>query len=99
MLKTLPGVAVFPPLLNAQERADLADEDLTRNLLSTPGPTFRISEPALEHNWTLIAYGDMRFTDPANEKVTNPKVRRWLVNRIASQHPDVVLLSGDVPYD
>ena len=41
----------------------------------------------------------MRFTDPTNEKVTNPKVRRWLVDRIASEHPDVVLLSGDVPYD
>jgi len=26
-------------------------------------------------------------------------VRRWLVERIASEQPDVVLLSGDVPYD
>ena len=85
--------------MNAQERASISDEELTTNLLSTPGPTFRIGEAALEQSWTLIAYGDMRFTDPANEKVANPKVRRWLVDRIAREHPDVVLLSGDVPYD
>ncbi|HEY0759147.1 MAG TPA: metallophosphoesterase [Acidisarcina sp.] len=53
----------------------------------------------MPEHWTLIAYGDMRFTDPANEKVTNPKVRRWLVDRVASEHPDALLLSGDVPYD
>ena len=41
----------------------------------------------------------MRCTEPTKEKVTNPKVRRWLVNRIADEHPDVLLLSGDVPYD
>jgi hypothetical protein len=41
----------------------------------------------------------MRFTDPTNERVTNPKVRRWLVDRIAAEHPDAVLLSRDVPYD
>jgi len=99
LLKTLSGVAIYPPLMNAQERASISDEELTTNLLSTPGPTFRIGEAALEQSWTLIAYGDMRFTDPANEKVANPKVRRWLVDRIASEHPDVVLLSGDVPYD
>jgi hypothetical protein len=92
-------MAAYPLFLNAQEHATFTDEQLTRNLLSTPGPTFRIGEPALEQNWTLIAYGDMRFTDPANEKVTNPKVRRWLVDRVANEHPDVVLLSGDVPYD
>lgn len=99
LLKTLPGVAAYPLLLRAQERGGFTDDELTRNLISTPGPTFAIGDPALERHWTLIAYGDMRFTDPANEKVTNPKVRRWLVDRLASEHPDVVLLSGDVPYD
>ena len=75
------------------------DESLTKNLLSSSGPTFRVDSSELGKHWTLIAYGDMRFTDPTNEKVTNPKVRRWLVDRIASEHPDALLLSGDVPYD
>jgi len=75
------------------------DDLLTRNLISGPGPTFRVDAKKLPKHWTLIAYGDMRFTDPTNEKVTNPKVRRWLVAKVASEHPDAVLLSGDVPYN
>ena len=47
----------------------------------------------------MIAYGDMRFTDPSNESVTNPFARRALVAKVASEHPDAVMLSGDVPYD
>ena len=95
----MPALALSRSVWAAQDRAALTDSELTQNLLSTPGPTFRIEGTALARRWMLIAYGDMRFTDPANEKVTNPKVRRWLVDRVASEHPDVVLLSGDVPYD
>jgi hypothetical protein len=40
----------------------------------------------------------MRFTDPLEVTATNPKVRRWLVNQIAAEKPDAVLLSGDVPW-
>ena len=54
---------------------------------------------SLGKNWSIIAYGDMRFTDPTNITVTNPRVRRWLVEQIAIEHPAAVLLSGDVPYD
>jgi acid phosphatase type 7 len=39
----------------------------------------------------------MRFTDPANTSATNPRVRQWLVKRIAEESPDAVLLNGDVP--
>ena len=35
-------------------------------LLSEAGPTFKIAAPA--GSWSLIAYGDMRFTDPSNTK-------------------------------
>lgn len=71
----------------------------TNTLLSGPGPTFHVPDAKLPSHWSLIAYGDMRFTDPKNEEATNPKVRRWLVERIAEEHPDAVLLSGDVPYN
>ena len=62
------------------------------------GPDFRLSESALSHPLRIIAYGDMRFTDPVEVLATNPKVRRWLVNQIAAEKPDAVLLSGDVPW-
>lgn len=47
---------------------------------------------------TVIAYGDMRFTDPANITATDPVARTALVERIAEERPDAVLLSGDVPW-
>jgi len=62
------------------------------------GADFRISESDLSHPLRIIAYGDMRFTDPAEVAATNPKVRHWLVDRIAAEKPAAVLLSGDVPW-
>lgn len=69
----------------------------TSQLLSQPGPTFTVKENELRSPLTVIAYGDMRFTDPANVTATNPLVRKWLVQQIATEHPDAVLLNGDVP--
>jgi len=69
----------------------------TSGLLSEPGPTFRISDDQLGSHPTFITYGDTRFTDPANTTASNPKVRRWLVNRIAKERPSAVFLNGDVP--
>ena len=46
----------------------------------------------------VIAYGDMRFTDPKETQATNPKVRRWLVDKIASEKPTAIVISGDIPY-
>ena len=62
------------------------------------GPAFAVSEASLSHPLKIIAYGDMRFTDPHELSATNPKVRRWLVDQIAAEKPDAVLLSGDVPW-
>ncbi len=81
-------------LLQAQNRAaDLP----TSQLLSQPGPTFTVKDSELHSPASVIVYGDMRFTDPANVTSTDPKVRKWLVNQIAKEHPDAVLLNGDVP--
>jgi hypothetical protein len=46
----------------------------------------------------LIAYGDTRFTDPAVNKATNPRVRQWLAERIGQRHPQAILLTGDTPF-
>jgi 3',5'-cyclic AMP phosphodiesterase CpdA len=66
--------------------------------LSTPGPTFTVPANEIPPEWTVIGYGDTRFTDPSNTSVTDPKVRKWLVNQIATVHPDALLISGDLPY-
>ena len=61
-----------------------------------PGPTFVVRERDLQKPTTVIAYGDMRFTDPSNVKVTNTPARRALVARVAQEKPDAVLLNGDL---
>ena len=67
-------------------------------LLSQPGPAFSLSESDLHKPLTVIAYGDMRFTDPTNHEPSNPAARQALVARIGQEKPDAVLLSGDVPW-
>lgn len=62
-------------------------------------PLLRLADAGLSSKPVIIAYGDMRFTDPAEKSATDPKVRRWLVDRIAGEKPDAVLLSGDVPWN
>jgi acid phosphatase type 7 len=47
----------------------------------------------------FIAYGDTRFTDPADTKAANPEVRRELVKAIANAHPDFVTFGGDITYN
>jgi hypothetical protein len=62
------------------------------------GPDFRLASQNSSRPLEIVAYGDMRFTDPEETRASNPKVRRWLVEKIATEKPDVVLLSGDVPW-
>jgi hypothetical protein len=57
-----------------------------------------VESAGLSRQLTIIVYGDTRFTDPREQEAVNPKVRRWLVEKIASEKPDAVLISGDVPW-
>ncbi|HWA93330.1 MAG TPA: metallophosphoesterase [Terracidiphilus sp.] len=67
----------------------------TSGLISQPGPSF--IAPHISKHPTIIVYGDQRFTDPSNTHSTDPTVRKWLVEQIAEEKPDAVLLNGDVP--
>lgn len=69
-----------------------------RNADPPPGPTFMVAQADLHTPVTVIAYGDMRFTDPSNTTATNPTARQALVKRIAQEKPDALLLNGDVPW-
>lgn len=46
----------------------------------------------------LVAYGDIRFTDPKNTTATNPRVRQFLVDKVAAEKPRAILLTGDLPF-
>jgi predicted phosphohydrolase len=67
-------------------------------LPDSPKPTFTIPEKTLRKPVTLIAYGDMRFTNPKETTATDPKIRAELVRKVAEERPDVLLLNGDVPW-
>jgi len=69
----------------------------TNQLLSKPGPSFAFEDNQLPSPVTVIAYGDQRFTDPANIKAKNPRARQRLVNQIAAERPAAIVLNGDVP--
>ncbi|HEY7405760.1 MAG TPA: metallophosphoesterase [Candidatus Angelobacter sp.] len=47
----------------------------------------------------FIAYGDTRFTDPANTQVANAEARRDLVKAIANAHPEFITFGGDLTYN
>lgn len=70
--------------------ADPAKQDFTPTLRF---PEFRAGQP-----FRLVAYGDSRFTDPSVIHGTNPRVRKWLAERVAQEHPSVLMLTGDTPY-
>jgi 3',5'-cyclic AMP phosphodiesterase CpdA len=90
----------FSSFLSAHPQiTDTAGEATASTLLSESGPTFRVPDRQIPKHWTIIAYGDTRFTDPSNHEVTNPEARRALVAKIAAEHPDAVLISGDIPYN
>lgn len=63
-----------------------------------PGPSFTVDQQNLHSPLTIVAYGDMRFTDPANVTATNPMARKALIQRITEEKPDAILLNGDVPW-
>ena len=76
------GIKAEPPSANAPD----------------PNPTFVFRQFVRGQSFRLVAYGDTRFTDPAVTSGTNPRVRKWLAERIADEHPDVLLLTGDTPF-
>ena len=61
-------------------------------------PTFTINKYPTGSSIHMVGYGDMRFTDPSVKIGTNPRIRKWLAERVAEENPEVLLLTGDMPY-
>jgi acid phosphatase type 7 len=62
------------------------------------GPTFTVSDLPAGRPLRIVVYGDMRFTDPSNSSDTQPGVRKWLAQKVGEEKPDVMLLTGDMPF-
>jgi Icc-related predicted phosphoesterase len=48
--------------------------------------------------FTFVAYGDTRFTDPSNVDAANAQVRRTLVAEIGRVHPAFIAITGDLVF-
>jgi Icc-related predicted phosphoesterase len=59
-------------------------------------PEFKIDVPKAFH---FIAFGDTRFTDPADTKAANPAVRKALVTAIADEKPAFISIGGDIVHN
>lgn len=90
-MKTFPTVFIAACVASGWSCLQAADD--------AGQPLIRVTDAEMSTSPTVIAYGDTRFTDPAEKNATDPKVRRWLVDRIASERPDAVLISGDLPWN
>jgi acid phosphatase type 7 len=60
--------------------------------------TFTIAAAELPEPLVLVAYGDMRFTDGAEVRASNPGARKALVEKIAAENPAALFINGDVPW-
>jgi acid phosphatase type 7 len=63
------------------------------------GPTFTVSDLPSNRPLRIVVYGDMRFTDPANTSDTQPGVRKWLAQKVGEEKPDLLLITGDMPFN
>ncbi len=65
----------------------------------TAGPTFQIDRRDLTRSLKMVFYGDTRFTTwRFAGNVTSPWARRALIEKIASERPDALFISGDIPF-
>jgi Calcineurin-like phosphoesterase len=61
-------------------------------------PTFTLPEIRPQQPLRILVYGDMRFTDPSNTQDTNPRARKWLAAQVGTEHADLLLITGDIPF-
>jgi hypothetical protein len=60
--------------------------------------TFSVPDSELGRPLVLVAYGDMRFTDPAETLPSRAAARQALVAKVAAEHPAAIFINGDLPH-
>jgi len=81
------------PILRALLRASMIFA-----ALGAQTPVLRLVSP-VKAPFTFTAYGDTRFTDPADTKAANPEARRLLVQGMADLRPAFISIGGDIAYN
>ena len=66
---------------------------------ATPETAPVVIDTKLRAPFRFVAYGDTRFTTPANTGAADPEIRRRLVQAIADTHPSFVTFGGDIAYN
>jgi acid phosphatase type 7 len=61
-------------------------------------PTIVVPEVKPGQVLRILVYGDTRFTDPSNTKITHPRARKWLAEKVGTEHADALLFTGDLPF-
>jgi hypothetical protein len=88
--------ALFLAGMLAQQSLFAQIQSKSKNSSDQPTLTFPAFDPSKPLR--IVAYGDMRFADPSIVKGTNPRIRRWLAERVAQENPGILLLTGDMPF-
>jgi acid phosphatase type 7 len=65
---------------------------------ASPAGMLSVAEADLHTPLSFIVYGDMRFTDPKETDASRPGPRLALVQKIATEPADALILTGDVPW-
>jgi hypothetical protein len=90
---SLPQPAQQQPAAQDQDDDDDQDESLQQPEYP-PDPIFR--RPAAQFPWTFVAYGDVRFTDPAKDRGSYPWQRVKLIEKILEEKPAFISFTGDI---
>jgi hypothetical protein len=61
---------------------------------TTKYPDITVSIPAAP--FIFVAYGDVRFANPADTRHSNPEARQALVEKIAQEKPAFITIAGDL---
>lgn len=88
----LCALSLLLPATGCHRRAS-AESD---KIISDPGPTFTVADMPADAK--VIIYGDTRFTHPDDVVDANPRARVALVDQIATEKPDALVLTGDLPF-
>jgi hypothetical protein len=76
----------------------LAEEPIQAPPEPPVAATFSVPNAELPEPLVLIAYGDTRFTNPAETNASSPGARRALIAKIAAEQPAAIFLNGDLPW-
>jgi hypothetical protein len=90
--------ALLPSILVLLGCAPVSAAGLPPQARVDADPTFTFSQFAPGTPLQLVAYGDTRFTNPTTTKGVDPRIRKWLADKIAKQNPQVLLITGDTPF-